>query len=114
MSKPGPLRYDNKITAFEHKSFAIGKDKRKGLGTESNVPGPGAYEYKSLINSTHTFSVPRSERKTLADEKKTPGPFEYNPKGTFNTQYQSIGIGSDRRRTFEVKEDIPGPGKYLD
>lgn len=32
MSKPGPLNYDSKVTAFEHKSFVIGKDKRKGLG----------------------------------------------------------------------------------
>lgn len=31
MSKPGPLSYENKITAFEHKFFTIGKDKRKGL-----------------------------------------------------------------------------------
>lgn len=33
MSKPGPLKYENKITALEHRSVVIGKDKRKGLGT---------------------------------------------------------------------------------
>jgi hypothetical protein len=32
MSKPGPLSYDNKISAFENKAFVIGKDKRKDLG----------------------------------------------------------------------------------
>ena len=31
MSKPGMYSYDPKATTFDHKSFAIGKDKRKGL-----------------------------------------------------------------------------------
>lgn len=64
MSKPGPLNYENKVTALEKRSVTIGKDKRKGLGIESNVPGPGTYEYKTLMNPK-TFSVGKSSRKGL-------------------------------------------------
>lgn len=43
MSKPGPQAYETKTSVFNHQSFSIGKDKRKGLETVSVVPGPGAY-----------------------------------------------------------------------
>lgn len=59
MSKPGPMKYENKLTAFDHKSVVIGKDKRKPLGEDSGVPGPGSYSYKTLLN-TNTFSVPKT------------------------------------------------------
>lgn len=43
MSKPGPYQYEPHVSSFNHKSFAIGKDKRKGLENISLAPGPGAY-----------------------------------------------------------------------
>ena len=40
---PGPNSYESKISAFEHKSFSIGKDNRKGFEKKNKVPGPGNY-----------------------------------------------------------------------
>lgn len=30
----------------------------------------------------------------------------------YNSQFENIKVGTDHRRTFEIKEHYPGPGEY--
>lgn len=49
----------------------------------------------------------------MANENQyQPGPGNYEPKMLYTSQYDSIKIGNDHRRTFEDKRDFPGPGTY--
>ena len=110
MSKPSSYNYDPKVTALEHKSFAIGKDKRKGFESVSNVPGPGNYEIKVKANQPQ-FSISKGQRSPVGDRKSGPGPGDYSPK-VKESHIQSTGMGKDQRRTFKILNTVPGPGNY--
>lgn len=98
------------MTALEHKSFAIGKEKRKGLESLSTVPGPGNYEIHSKTNQPQ-FSISKGQRSGLGDRKQSPGPGDYSPK-IKESHIQSSGMGKDERRTFKITNTVPGPGNY--
>ena len=111
LAKPGPQAYESRVSAFQTQTYSIGKDKRKGFQSKNNVPGPGQYEIKKN-DSQPNFSISKGNRSNLVDTRKNPGPGDYQPKPSYNTQYSNIGLGKDKRRTFEIREIIPGPGEY--
>jgi hypothetical protein len=99
------------LTAFEHKSYKVGKSSRRGLESNSQVPGPGSYDIKNL-EEMPKFSMPKSSMSWIKSNN-IPGPGNYNPKIVANTQYQAIGINKDNRRPFyDEKKFVPGPGQY--
>ena len=99
LSKPGPQAYNTKSTIFNHNSFSISKDKRKGLETINTVPGPGAYQSK-YSDGQPSFSISKGLRPDLSPKNTNPGPCNYEPKKQYNTEFHDIGLGKDIRRTF--------------
>ena len=59
------------------------------------------------------FSIPKSHVSWIKSNSN-PGPANYDPKMVYNTQYQSIGVNKDDRKSIydSNKKFIPGPGQY--
>lgn len=98
MQKPGPDKYIVKPNTFDSRAIVIGKEKRNGLGNDTNNPGPGSYEPKMMNSSLPLFSIPKSSLGWI-QSSKNPGPGTYEPKPVYHAE-SSVGMNKDNRKPF--------------
>lgn len=80
-------------------------------------PGPGAYEprYNRVLKNEPGFTLGSVKKLSMVEHNVyVPGPGAYETLGVLNKHTNGVKFGSQKRLSFDLSKNVPGPGSYYD
>lgn len=81
------------------------------------IPGPGAYEprFERVMKQGPGYKVGSSKKMSLGNSNVfAPGPGAYETVADLSKHSLGVKFGSQKRLSFDLSRNVPGPGSYYD